>query len=96
MSYLKNEKKIATISFSEIGFDTSIEVAKEIQKEIKEFFTENPDGEVKLEFGGYARLSKPFADALFGKRALVEHMDKISTWQMHIFDGQIIQEVMSK
>lgn len=96
MSYLKNVKKIATISFVEIDFKTSKRVAKKMQKEIIAFFTENPDGEVKLEFGGSARLSQTFADALFEKKALGEYMGKISTWQMHIFDGANIQEALNK
>ena len=94
MRYLKNVKKIATISFNEIGFNTSIKVAEEMQKEIIAFFKENPEGEVKFEFGGFARLSKPFADALFGGNALDEYMGKITTWEMHIFDGQMIHEVI--
>jgi hypothetical protein len=96
MGYLKSTKKTTTISFNDIDFGTPTKEAKKMQRGILAFFKENPDGEVKFEFGGYARLSQPFADALFEGGRLNKHMGKITTWGMHIFDGSIVHEAANK
>ena len=96
MSYLTEEKKVATISLKKIDFDTPPEEARGINREILDFFEKNPDGEVKLEFGGYARLSQNFADALFEDNRLKKHLAKISTWGIHVFDEQILSSALQK
>lgn len=63
-----------------------------MQKEIIVFFKKNPTGELELQFGGYARLSTEFANALFEGKKLEEHLGKIATFQIHVFDQQKLGE----
>jgi hypothetical protein len=96
MGYLKSTKKTTSISFNDIDFGTPTKEAEKMQREILAFFKENPDGEVKFNFGGYARLSRPFADALFEGGRLNKHMDNITMWGIHLFDEIILGEAESK
>ena len=96
MSHLINVKKSATISFVKVDFETPIKVAKEMQNEIIAFFKENPDGEIRFEFGGFARLSSDFANALFEGGLLNEYKGKMTTFGMHIFDGIKLNEAMEQ
>lgn len=94
MAHINNVQKVATISFENVDFETSIEVAKEMREEIISFLKENPDRKIELDFGGYARLSLKFAKELCKGKDFKNNLERISTKEMHLFDGTIIAQAL--
>lgn len=96
MNYITSTKNVGTMSFEKINFGTPVNVAEKMHEEIIAFFKKNPNSDLKLQFGGYARLSSEFANALFNGNKLEDHLSKITTWQIHIFDQQKLEEALSQ
>ena len=94
MTHIKNVQKVSTISFEDVGFQTSIEVAKEMREEIVSFFKENPDGKIELDFGGFSRLSAEFAKELLKGEDIKNNLGRIITRQIHVFDQTRISEAL--
>lgn len=96
MDHIKNVEKFGIVSFKEVGFKTSIEVAKEMKNQISSFFKENPNGFLEFDFGGYARLSKEFAEELFKDETIKKFQGQIRAKGMHIFDITHMNEAFEK
>lgn len=95
MSYINNDQNFGNISFNNIGFNTSVEVAKEMKNDIISFFTEHPDGLIDLDFAANARLSPEFARELFGDKTLKRYITQIRTKQMHDSDRETMMKALN-
>ncbi len=85
-----SEKK-AVLSFSNINPNTNPKSAIPLRRSIINFFKENPDWELELQFGNEERLSWKFAAMLFFGNILGRYTIRIS--QMHKFDQQTMHNL---
>ncbi len=93
MSYLQTE---GVVSFDKVDHNTSADVAVNMRSEIVKFLESNPKKKVTLDFGGYTRMSKDFAEALFDKNVMHKYLERIGYRQMHVFDRELIALVWQR